>query len=133
MEGSNSRWTTVAPNELSEKHSITGISRIPEAEVGFDGRKARVILVPLPIGTSFFGPSIAFTAKFPTCLITSQISLRRYHFLDIFSRFFSSLSFSVPWLSFFFYPRLLCHRGGFRMSAMFDESGRSVRVLLDTF
>lgn len=133
MKGSNSRWTTVAPNELSERHSITGISRIPEAEVGFDGRKARVILVPLPIGTSFFGPSIAFTAKFPTCLITSQISLRRYHFLDIFSRSFllSPVLRSLAFL--FFYPRLLCHRGGFRMSAMFDESGRSVRVLLDTF
>lgn len=106
MKGSNSRWTTVAPNELSEKHSITGISRIPEAEVGFDGRKARDILVPLPIGTSFFGPSIAFTAKFPTCLITSQISLRRYHFLDIFFSSFPVLS-RPPFPSFPFFSTLV--------------------------
>lgn len=106
MKGSNSRWTTVAPNELSEKHSITGISRIPEAEVGFDGRKARDILVPLPIGTSFFGPSIAFTAKFPTCLITSQISLRRYHFLDIFFSSFPVLS-RPPFPGFPFFSTLV--------------------------
>ena len=144
------RYASSGPGE---KYSITGISRIPEA--GSSLRRKENSRHPC---SSFIterrsvGSSIAFTAKFPTCLITSQISLRRYHFLDIFSPFFFSslsifffhspspclsslflsLSFSIFLFS-FLYPRLLCHRGGFRMSAMFDESGRSVRVLLDTF
>lgn len=33
-EDSDSGWTAVTPNEPSEKHSITGISRIPEAQAG---------------------------------------------------------------------------------------------------
>lgn len=33
-EDSDSGWTTVTPDEPSEKHSITGISRIPEAQAG---------------------------------------------------------------------------------------------------
>lgn len=142
-----------ASSEPGEKYSITGISRIPEAGSSFGWKENSRHPCPSFITERrSVGSSIAFTAKFPTCLITSQISLRRYHFLDIFSPFFSlSLLFPpFPPFSFFFilclpvfrrslyfslflHPRLLCHRGGFRMSAMFDESGRSVRVLLDTF
>lgn len=90
-------------------------------------------LASLPARPFFVPPfsSIAVTAKFPTCLITSQISLRRYYFFPLF---LLVLSFSL-----LFHPPLpptgfpLSHRGGFRMSAMFDESGCPVHVLLDTF
>ena len=103
------RYASSGPGE---KYSITGISRIPEA--GSSLRRKENSRHPC---SSFIterrsvGSSIAFTAKFPTCLITSQISLRRYHFLDIFSPFFFS-SLSI----FFFILRLPVFRRSFSLS-----------------